>query len=413
MKVLQVNKFFYPKGGAETVFFDTAKILEDYGHKAIFFCMEDEKSLDSDYRKYFVSKVDYEKKGTKNIVFSSARLLYSFGARRKMEELILAEKPDIAHLHNIYHQISPSILHSLRKFNIPVVMTLHDYKLCCAQYLMTTKNRVCQACINKRYYHCFLKACIKDSRLKSLLNTAEMYLHHSILHIYDLVDCFISPSKFLKEKIEKMGFKARAIFVLPNMLRIENYVPRYDSQGYSIIYFGRLSREKGLYTLLEAARGMKNIALKIAGEGPLKADLEAKVRDEKINNVSFLGYKAGEELKDEVRNSLFIILPSECYENSPRSILEAFALGKPAIGAKIGGIPELVIDGKTGLTFKSGNVHDLRSKIQYLLDNPTKIKEMGMNARNLVEQEFNIKNYYQNLIGIYELAINLRKTRNK
>jgi glycosyltransferase involved in cell wall biosynthesis len=375
--------------------------------------MEHPRNLNSEYGKYFVSNVNYEKKGIKNIFFSSLRLLYSFQARKKIEELISVEKPDIAHLHNIYHQISPSILHSLNKFNIPVVMTLHDSKLSCAQYLMTAKNRICEACINKTYYHCFLKACIKNSRLKSLLNTIEMYLHHYILHIYDLIDCFISPSKFLKEKIEKMGFKEKKIIILPNILKTEDYFPRYGCKDNSIVYFGRLSREKGLFVLLEAVKGMKNISLKIIGEGPLKGSLETKIRDEGIDNVTFLGYKSGEQLKNEICDSLFIILPSQCYENNPRAIIEAFALEKPVIGARLGGIPELVIDGKTGLTFESGNAMDLRSKIQYLLDNPSKIQEMGRNARDFAEREFNAQKHYEKLMEIYELAIKLKQTKKK
>lgn len=246
--------------------------------------------------------------------------------------------------------------------------------------------------------------------MKSLLNTIEMYLHHEVLHIYDLIDCFISPSKFLKEKIEQMGFKGRKIIILPNMLRIEDYFPKYGSESNSIIYFGRLSREKGLPVLLESAKGIKKINLKIMGEGPLRVSLEAKIKDEKIENVSFLGYKTGEQLNNEIRNSLFVVLPSQCYENNPRSIIEGFALGKPAIGARIGGIPELVIDGKTGLTFEPGNNRDLRSKIQYLLDNPHKIEEMGRNARDFVAQEFNTQKHYERLMKIYEMA--MEKNRN-
>ena len=409
MKILLVNKFFFLKGGAEASFFYTAKILESKGHKVIFFSMEHEKNLPSEYEKYFVSNVDYEKKYLKNTIISAARILYSTQAREKIEELIRVEKPDIAHLHNIYHQISPSILHSLNKFNVPTTMTLHDYKLSCAQELMMADNKVCEACVNNTYYHCFLKACIKDSRLKSLLDTAEMYLHHNILHIYDLVDYFISPSRFLKEEIRKMGFKGGKISILSNMVRVEDYVPTYSSQGNSIVYFGRLSKEKGLVTLLEAIKEIKNVNLKIIGDGPIKASLEAKIIDEKINNVSLLGYKTGDELKNKIRDSLCVVLPSECYENNPISIIEAFALGKPVLGARIGGIPELVIDDKTGLTFESGNSKDLSLKIQYLLDNPSIIEEMGKNARVFVELELNAEKYYNKLIEIYRLAIERHK----
>lgn len=399
MKVLLVNKFFYPKGGAECVFFDTASVLRDKGHKVSFFSMAHPRNLDSEYAKYFVPNVDYERVGFKDIMFSSARILYSFQARRKIGEIIAAEKPDIAHLHNIYHQISPSILHTLKKNNIPIVMTLHDYKLVCGSYLLLAAGKICEACKGGKYYCCFLKKCEKDSRLKSFLDTLEMYLHHKILHIYKLVDVFISPSKFLKLKIEEMGFRGK-IIVLPNFINLNDYQPVYGYQEKSIIYVGRLSGEKGIISLARAVKGL-GVKLKIIGEGYLDKILRQIVEDEKLKNVELLGYRSGEDLKEEIKKSMFLVLPSEWYENSPRVILEAFALGKPILGAKIGGVSELIKNNETGLTFESGNVKDLRLKISFLIDNPNLIIEMGRNARQLVEREFNQEIYYQKLQEAY------------
>lgn len=409
MKILLVNKFFYPKGGAEKVLIDTGKLLESRGHKVIFFSMHNEKNLSTEYSKYFVSNIGYEKMPLRTALFAAARMLYSIQARKKIEELIRAEKPDIAHLHNIYHQISPSILHSLKKFKVPSVMTLHDCKLCCAQYQMIANNSICEACRGNTYYHCFLKACIKGSRLTSLLNMIEMYLHHNILHIYDLIDCFISPSKFLKDEVEKMGFTGRKMVVLPNMLKVEDFNPSYGCKGNSIIYFGRLSKEKGLLTLIDAVKKINNINLNIAGEGPMRMTLEDKIKKEKITNVNLLGYKAQNELNIIIRNSLFAVCPSEWFENNPRSVIEAFALGKPVIGARIGGMAELITNGKTGLTFKAGDVADLRAKIEYLLTKPDKIEEMGRNARVFVEQELNAEKHYLKLMEIYGSAIEGQK----
>ncbi|MFQ6082628.1 MAG: glycosyltransferase family 4 protein [Candidatus Aminicenantia bacterium] len=404
MKILLVNKFFFLKGGAETSFFDTAEILQANGHKVVFFSMMHLENLDSLYSKYFVSRIDFENISSFiHKIKASGRILYSLEARKKLEELMKKEKPDITHLNNIHHQISPSILHTLKKYNLPIVMTLHDYKIVCPVYTMFSKGRTCEKCKGRKYYNCVLMRCCKDSYLKSFLNTLEMYLHHSILHIYDLVDVFISPSKFLKDKIVEMGFNAK-VFHLPNFINVNDFIPSYTWNENTIVYFGRLSYEKGLVTLLSALKGL-DIKCKIIGDGSLKESLKLKVKSEKIHNIEFLGYKFGDELRNEIKSSACVVLPSNWYENNPRAILEAFALGKPVIGSRIGGIPELVKDYKTGLTFEPGNPNDLREKILYLFNNLDKMIEFGKNARKFVEKNFNPEKYYQELMKIYRIAI--------
>jgi glycosyltransferase involved in cell wall biosynthesis len=405
MKVLLVNKYFFLKGGAEASFFDTANLLEKMGHKAMFFSMQHPHNLSSTYGKYFVSNIDYGFNGFRNKISAASRLLYSFEAKKKIERLIKEEKPDIAHLHNIHHQISPSVLSSLKKFKIPIVLTLHDYKMVCPSYSMICNGETCVACRDGAYYRCFLKRCNKDSRIKSLLSTVEMYLHHKILHIYKLVDIFISPSRFLKNKLEEMGFTGDIVY-LPNFIRLEEITPVYNWDERSIVYFGRLSNEKGLFDLIDAVKDIRGITLKIIGDGPLEGEIKSRIDIEGIDNVILLGYKRGEGLKNEIRKSMFVILPSTCFENNPMSIIEAFALGKPVIGSRIGGIPELVRDDVTGLSFEAGNPEDLRIKIRYLINNLGKAVEMGKNARLFVEKEFAAKNHYQGLIKIYNQVVN-------
>lgn len=408
MKILLVNKFLYPKGGADISFFETAKLLENQGHKVIFFSMRHPNNLSSPYSEYFVSKVDFNESGsTLAKIKAMGRIFYSFEAKRKIERLIEDEQPDIVHLNNIYHQISPSILDIFAKYKMPTVMTLHDYKLICPAYLMLARGKICEKCKEKKYYWCFLKKCTKNSYLKSLLNTLEMYLHHKILHIYDLIDIFISPSMFLKGKLKEMGFQKEIVYI-PNFTDTKDYLPGHNSNEKTICYFGRLSREKGLFTLIDAVKGLDAI-LKIIGEGPLEESLELKVESEKVDNVEFLGYKKGEGLKEEIRKSMFVVLPSECYENNPRTVIEAFALGKPVIGSRIGGIPELVQDEKTGFTFEPGNAEDLRDKTKYLMSYPEKISEMGRNARKFVEKELNPEKHYKQLMKVYRLAMEKHK----
>ncbi len=408
MKILLINKFLYPKGGDATSTLNTAKLLSSKGHKVILWGMRNPLNPEYPYEKYFVSNVDFDNvKGLKKIK-AALNILYSFEAKDKIDKLIKLDKPDIAHLNNFAHQISPSILHVFRKYSIPVVMTMHDYKMVCASYSMLNKGQVCEACKGAKYYYCFLKKCVKNSKLKSLLNTVEMYLHHKILGIYDLVDAFISPSLFLKNKLLEMGFKKEIVhlynFIDINKFEIvKNKKPTNEN---SVVYFGRLSPHKGLSTLLEAAKKIKtNVEIKIIGDGPLKNTLKEKVNLENINNVKFLDHMNGESLYKEIIKSLAVVLPSQWYENNPMSVLEAFALGKPVIGARIGGIPELVKDSETGLTFEPGNADDLSSKIDYLKIHPEKVREMGNNARIFIEQEPNADKHYEKLTDIYKTVI--------
>lgn len=403
MKILLANKYFYLKGGAENSFFETARLLQERGHKISFFSMRGPHNYPSSYEKYFVSNVDYEREGLINKLNVSLKLLYSFEARKKIESLLLEENPDIAHLNLIYHQISPSVIHSLKKFKVPIIMSLRDYKLICGSYKMMRGNSACEACKNKKYFQCFLNKCVKGSMGKSLLNTMEMYLHHSFMKIYDEISVFISPSRFLKRKMEEMGFKGDIVY-LPNFVDLDNFLPSYGCEEKSIIYFGRLSSEKGLFTLLEAVKLIPQIRLKIVGDGPLRTDLEALIEKERLKHVKCYGYLTGENLKREIHASSAVVLPSEWYENNPRSIIEGFALGKPAIGARIGGIPELVIDHRTGFTFEPGNARDLRDKILTLTKDPRMSMEFGRNAREFAKENLNAEIHYQKLMQVYKMA---------
>lgn len=407
MKVLLINKFLYPKGGAEISTLNTGKLLTAKGHKVLFWGMKHFKNPDYPHKELFVSHVDFNRSmGNFRKLKTSINFIYSFEAKNKVEKLIEREKPDIVHLNNFAHHISPSILDVFENHEVPTVMSLRDYKLVCPSYSMLSDGKPCERCKNGKYYWCFLNKCTKESYSKSLLNVIEMYLHHKILHIYDLVGVFISPSMFLKEKLKKMGFQKQIVYI-PNFIDEKDYLPGYNSNGKTICYFGRLSREKGLFTLVDGMKGL-GARLKIIGDGPLRKDLEERVKNENINNITFLGYKSGDELKEEVRNSIVVILPSECYENNPRTVLEAFALGKPVIGSRIGGIPELVRDGETGLTFEAGNIEDLRGKIECLINSPSRITEMGKNARRFVEENFNPEKHYQKLMKIYRTALKKR-----
>ncbi len=279
---------------------------------------------------------------------------------------------------------------------------MHDYKLVCPAYSLLSNGKLCERCMHKRYWWCLLKKCTKGSYVKSLVNVVEMYLHHRILRIYASIDIFISPSVFLKDMVRKMKFSGE-IQYLPNFINLENYEPNYAPEQGTLVYFGRLSREKGIFTLLQAVQGLK-VRLKIIGDGPLREELQRKAEAERLDNIYFLGYKQGQELRNEIKTAMAVIFPSECYENNPLSVLEAFALGKPVIGSRIGGIPELVKEGETGFTFAPGEVEDLREKIRRFQAQPELSADLGRRARSFAEDRFHPERHYHDLLEIYRRA---------
>lgn len=408
MKVLFCNKYFFPKGGSELVMLDTARLLEEHGHQVAFFAMHHPLNLPSEYSPFFVSQVDYSSRlNLCQKVKAAARVLYSLEARKKIRALIAREKPDVVHLHNIYHQLSPSIIAEIARHRLPMVMTVHDYKLVCPAILSLRHGKVCGLCARGRYYHCLVHRCTHGSLAQSLVNTLEMYLHHRILHIYEKIHVFIAPSLYLKSKLEEMGFPGKIVW-LPNFVRVAEFRPAFGTEDHSLVYFGRLSTEKGVATLIRAVAGLP-VPLKIIGDGPQRPELERLVHRLGLENVHFLGYLLGEALHQEIQKSFLVVVPSEWPENNPRTVLESYALGKPVLGARIGGIPELVREGETGLTFEPGSVAELREKILSFLQYPALALNMGEKARLLVEKKYSVESHYLRLLEIYNCALYFKK----
>ena len=401
MKVLSVNKFHYIKGGADRLYLEWSELLEKKGHEIVYFSMQHERNQATTYARYFVENVEFfDNGGRRNLPGMALRVLYSRQARRRIELLIEDTRPEIAHLHNIAHQLSPSILDSLKKHGVPVVQTVHDYKFGCPTYSFFTQGQVCERCKGHRYYNAALHRCNRGSLSASLLNCVEMYFHQ-LIGIYDQVDLFISPSGFLREKMIEYGFSPERIVRVPNFVDTNQYVPSYTSDGY-FLFVGRLVSFKGVSTLLEAMRSVQESQLYIVGEGELRGQLEARAKEESMQNVSFLGYQSGPELKSLIANAMFTVTPSEWYENMPYAILESFALGTPVLAANIGGMPELIEPGVNGLLFEPGSVVDLVEKVRYLLLNRQQLASMGKRARAKVEREYDAETHYERVMQVYE-----------
>jgi len=405
MKVLLINKYLYPRGGDAVSTITTGKILKARGHDVQFWGMAHPDNPEYEMSRHFVDHIDYGTTGgLVNQLSTAGKLLYSLEAKKKLKKLLREFRPDIVHLNNFAHQISPSILHVLKTEKIPSVMTMRDYKMVCPSYAMLDGGQPCQKCEHQQFSWCFKRKCVKGSAMKSALNTVEMYFHHKVLNIYKNIDCYISPSRFLQHKVKEMGlpFPVEHVF---NCVNPEIYTPCYDSESREIAFFGRLSHEKGLVTLIDAVKGL-DITLNIIGDGPQKPELEQYVLTHGMGNVKLSGHMKGDELYSAIKRALFTVVPSEWYENNPRSVIEAFALGKPVIGSNIGGIPELIKNRETGLLYEAGNTESLRNKITWFLDNRPRIPAMGKAGRQFVEDELNQTTHYEQLIKIYENVVN-------
>lgn len=409
MKILQINKYLYLKSGVERYTFSISSMLKNRGHEIIPFVMKHEKNIPTEYSRFFVENIDYEKEINKSIfrkLFVGFKIIYSFEAKNKLLKLISKENPDVAHIHKISNTLTPSVLYALKEKDVPVVQTLHDYRIVCPSYNMYDPNRseICEACKGHKYFNAVKRKCQKSSYIIALNIAVESYLYHFLRTYESLIDLFISPSNFVLKKITEFGIDKNKIVHIPNYVKADEYTPKYGDSN-SILYFGRLEKHKGLRTLVEAVKNIKTTKLCLVGEGTYRVDLEEYVKKNNIKNVAFLGYKPDKELRELIGKSLFTILPSEWYEPFGLTILESFASGKPVIGSDIGGIPELVHDGSTGLLFQCGNVNDLKEKINYLLNHKDLAVEMGVNARKVVEEKYNENIHYKKLINAYKKVL--------
>lgn len=394
MKILLANKFFHLNGGSETVFFQERDFLLGQGHDVVDFSMADERNLPSPYADFFVPNTSYNSGGIITQKLQHAiSFVHSSVAVHKIEELILREKPQIAHLHNIYHQLTPSIIPVLKNHNVKVALTLHDYKLVCPSYLALKDEAICNACAGGKFWNAFTMNC-QNSHMRGLLLSAEA-MFHKWQKSYDAVDLFLAPSRFLANLVGQR-IPQEKIKVLRNGIDVDNYQPSYADQGYGL-YFGRLSKEKGVKTLLRAHQNLKtNLPLKIVGTGPLEEELRREYPE-----LDFLGYQHGQALQDLIANAAFVVVPSEWYENCSMVVLEAMAFGKPIIGSRIGGIPEQIEDGKTGLLFEMSNTAELAEKMEILAGNAELRNQMGRAARRKLEQEYSLAEHNHELLDIY------------
>lgn len=397
MKVLIANNYFYLRGGSERVMFNDMQALAAAGIEVIPFSAADPANLSTPYPVRFTRGVDVHATNPFRQIQAAWELLDSKRVGRDFGALLDETRPDVVHFHNIYGRLTTSILAEVRRRHVPAVLTAHDYKLVCPSYLMLRDGKPCDACVNGGFYRCALHRCHKNSIATSAVNTAEAYFTR-LADRYGAIATFLCPSRFLEMLLMRSGIDLNRVMYQPNAVDPAAYEPRYG--GEYVFYAGRLSHEKGLPTLLRAMVGTR-IPLRIAGSGPMEQSVR-QFAAASGEPVVLEGHCGGARLQDLFRNAAFVVTPSEWYENAPMTILEAFAYGKPVVATRIGGIPELVTDGKTGHLVDCQAPDQLRIAIRNLWSDRGAQRHMGAQARALVESHLSQAARTESLISLYE-----------
>ena len=401
MKILMVNKFHYLKGGSEKYYFDLAKLLKDNGHEVAFFSMKNDKNIKTDCKEYFVENSDMNSKNP----LKALDIIYSKANKKVMEKALDEFKPDIIHLNNFQRQLSASIIEPIKKRNIPIVFTAHDLQAICPnKTMLDSENNICEECLKNSYRNCIKKRCIKNSKLKSILGAIENSYYRNKKIYTEKINTIITPSEFYRKKLIEYGVNNKKVIAIHNFIDLPK--EQKEKNGDYAIYFGRISKEKGIFNLIEALAKLKNGNLYIAGSGPDEEPLKKKVVKLGLSDrVKFLGYLQQKDLKNYIINSRFAVLPSIWYDNCPYSVLETLAQGKAILGSNIAGIPELVKDQISGLIFQYDSVKDLSDKMKLLFENDKLVKNLGENAKKQAIKEYDKNVYYGKIINIYEKLV--------
>lgn len=391
MKIIIVNKFYYPRGGDCTYTLSLEQLLKDNGHQVAVFSMDYPMNNSSEFSEYFPKEVSFSEGGIVGKINAVRRLFSPDDVRYKFRKLIRDFSPDVVHLNNIHSYLSPVIAEEAKKQGIKVVWTLHDYKLLCPSYSCLCHDSVCEKCFSNKFSVIFNR-CMKNSLPASMLACMEA-LYWNRKRIESIVDAFICPSEFIFHKMKEGGYDAHKLLVKNNFINPACFNSVNIEKEPFYCYAGRLSKEKGIETLLEVASRLP-YKLKVAGTGPLSDALKNTYSS--FENIEFLGHLGFEEMSQYISSAKFTVLSSEWYENNPFGIIESLCMGTPVLGALIGGIPEL-INVSNGMTFSSGNHDDLKQKIEEMYLKHYDYRDIAEKA----QARFNSSCYYDSLINIY------------
>lgn len=404
MNILVANWTWYPSGGDWTYVDNITTLYCEKGHTVIPFSMKDDRNFPSPWSRFFIENIDYKKIDKKSI---SAGLqvvkksIYSTEAQQNLEQLLDEVKIDLAHINVIHHYITPIILKTLKDRGIPILWTLHEYTPICPESTFISHGQICEKCKGGSFYHCITNKCKKGSLPASIVAATENYVH-SFLNYYQYVDYYLCPSLFLFEKFKSFNFYPEKLVQLYHgyqyqeieAVQIAAHKPQDDKY---IVFVGRLEKIKGAHTLIKAMEDHPDIRLKLVGTGTQEEELKAIVAAKQLENISFMGKQSKKQTLEIINGAEFLVCPSEWYEVLGFTVVEAMALGKPVIGAAIGAIPEMVINGETGILFAQGNAPDLSQKIRDLYQDQEAISTMGKKAKQHIHQLINTEKHFNGL----------------
>lgn len=395
MKILMINKFLYPNGGSETYIFKLGEQLIKMGHEVQYFGMEHEGRCVGNAVNAYTSDMDFHGGSKLAKLTYPIKTIYSKEARVQIRKVLEDFQPDVCHINNFNYQLTPSIILEIKKWNkqCKIIYTAHDGQLVCPNHLFKNPitNEICEKCIDGQFVNCMKGKCIHGSTAKSAIGTMEA-LFWKLKKVYKLIDVVICPSEFIKSKLDhNENIKGRTI-TLHNFVENVQW-KEVDKKNY-VLYFGRYSEEKGIRTLIQAAKDLPEVQFVFAGSGPMLEQIKG------IENIREVGFKSGAELEMLIREARFTVYPSECNENCPFSVMESQMYGTPVIGADIGGIPELIEVGRTGELFESGNILELKERIQCLWNNMNICEKYSIGCRTL--SFLNVEEYCVEVLDMYQ-----------
>lgn len=399
MRVLFANNYYYLRGGSERILQGEMELLAQSGHRVTIFTRRLEKNDPAEYEDLFPPDLSHGDVPFINNVKVAFNRIHASDASRALGAVARVFRPDLLHAHNVYGRLGTSVLSAAQRIGVPAVITLHDYRLICPTYLLLRNASTCDICVRGQFYRCLSHNCHEGGLAASLVQTMESYANRWLKR-WESAAKFLCVSRFMLKQFLHSGIDKSKLVHLPNFVRTDRCNPRFEPGEYAL-FVGRLSREKGVHTLVDAVRGTC-LKLRIVGDGPEMAALKRRVKQARITNVRLMGFRAGKELEALYHGAAFVVVPSEWYETFGLTVGEAFAYGKPVIGSEIGAIPELVRHEENGLLFAPGNVEDLREKMLQLRAMNDRIQGFGRSGRELMKTQFNPTRHLAKLLEVYE-----------